>query len=258
MILRDQKGVVIIEASIALSAFMFLIVTILSIVNICYAQAKIGTALNESAKEISEYSYLYALTGLNEKQKQIFGDTQGTRTQIDQSIQGIGDLYDSFHAGGEDASHININNLSESIDNIDKDIQEGKEAASQLNTVFDSIADDPKAFVVGLAKLCGSGAYDAAKSRLIAAPVAKCMTKRHLKTSHNGDCEEFLESLGVVEGADGKYIDGIDFTGSTLFPDGNSIIRLEARYKIKVVPLLPIKMEYEICQSAETEGWFGK
>jgi hypothetical protein len=37
---------------------------ILSIITICYAQAKIGTALNAAAKEISQYTYLYyALNG---------------------------------------------------------------------------------------------------------------------------------------------------------------------------------------------------
>ena len=62
----SENGVVFIEATIALTAFMFFVVTLLSIVNVCYAQAKIGTALNETAKELSEYSYLYAVTGLND------------------------------------------------------------------------------------------------------------------------------------------------------------------------------------------------
>ena len=43
---KNQDGAVVIEATLALSAFMFLIVTVLSITNICLVQAKVGTMLN--------------------------------------------------------------------------------------------------------------------------------------------------------------------------------------------------------------------
>ena len=38
---KNQEGAVVIEATISLTAFMFLIITILAITNICLAQAKI-------------------------------------------------------------------------------------------------------------------------------------------------------------------------------------------------------------------------
>lgn len=57
--MKKQKGAIVVEATIALSAFMFAIFTILSIVNICFIQARLGVALNTAAKEISQYSYLY-------------------------------------------------------------------------------------------------------------------------------------------------------------------------------------------------------
>lgn len=257
MDLKNEKGVVIIEATIALSAFMFFIVTILTIVNICYAQAKIGTALNETAKELSEYSYLYALTGINERQAKIYGETEKVRSEMEQSIQGIGDLYDALKEGTEDVSNIDMTNLSESIDKIKADVEAGSKAKSQLEAVFDEIADDPKAFLIGFGKLLGNSAFDYGKSKLIAAPITKCMMKRHLKSEKNGDCESFLKALKVVQGSDGKYIDGIRFDDSVLFPNGEHSIKLVAKYKVKVIPLLPIDMEFEFCQSAETNGWFG-
>lgn len=64
---EKEKGAVAIEATLSLTFFMFLIVTLLSIVNLCIAQAKIGIALNQTAKEISQY--IYSLTGFNEIQK---------------------------------------------------------------------------------------------------------------------------------------------------------------------------------------------
>ncbi len=67
---RDESGSVTVEATISLSAFMFAIVTILTIVNVCIVQARMSYALNTTAKEISQYSYLYSLTGLNDSQSQ--------------------------------------------------------------------------------------------------------------------------------------------------------------------------------------------
>lgn len=60
--LKSESGSVTVEATISLSAFMFAIVTILTIINICIVQARVSYAINTTAKEISQYSYLYALT----------------------------------------------------------------------------------------------------------------------------------------------------------------------------------------------------
>ena len=62
---KNQEGAVVIEATISLTAFMFLIITILAITNICLAQAKIGTMVNGIAKDVSNYTYVYSMTGLN-------------------------------------------------------------------------------------------------------------------------------------------------------------------------------------------------
>lgn len=42
----DEHGAVIIEATLSLSFFMFAIFTLLSVVSICYAQARINTAVD--------------------------------------------------------------------------------------------------------------------------------------------------------------------------------------------------------------------
>ncbi|MEE1256460.1 MAG: hypothetical protein UHN47_08120 [Lachnospiraceae bacterium] len=55
---KEEKGAVVIEATLSLSLFMFMIIMLLSMVNLCTAQAKIGMALNTTAKEISQYTYI--------------------------------------------------------------------------------------------------------------------------------------------------------------------------------------------------------
>lgn len=78
-VVLNEQGAIVVEATISLTAFMFLIVTILTVINICYAQAKIGVAVNTTAKKISEYSYLYNLTGLREKQGDLYSEGEDAK-----------------------------------------------------------------------------------------------------------------------------------------------------------------------------------
>lgn len=62
---RHERGAVVAEATIALTAFVFAIYLIISVIDICYVQAKMGIALNSAAKEMSQYAYLYDTMGLD-------------------------------------------------------------------------------------------------------------------------------------------------------------------------------------------------
>ncbi len=63
---KKEQGAVVVEATISLTAFIFAIFIILSIVDICYVQAKMGIALNSAAKEMSQYAYLYEALGISD------------------------------------------------------------------------------------------------------------------------------------------------------------------------------------------------
>ena len=63
---KDENGAIIAEATVSLTAFMFAILIILWLINICYVQAKMAVALNSAAKEMSQYSYLYTALTLDE------------------------------------------------------------------------------------------------------------------------------------------------------------------------------------------------
>lgn len=63
---HNEDGAIVVEASMALPVYMFLIITILTIINICYVQAKVQIALNTSAKQISQSMYIYYASDANE------------------------------------------------------------------------------------------------------------------------------------------------------------------------------------------------
>ena len=56
-----------IEASIILPIFMFMFMTLYSVVNICFAEIKVQNALNNAARQICEYSYIYSFSGAKQK-----------------------------------------------------------------------------------------------------------------------------------------------------------------------------------------------
>ncbi len=71
---NEEGGAVIVEATIALTTFVFAIYIILSIVDICYVQAKMGIALNSTAKEMSQYAYMYEVFGVSDMMDQKGGE----------------------------------------------------------------------------------------------------------------------------------------------------------------------------------------
>ena len=68
---RNQEGAIVVEATLSLSFFMFLITAILTMVNVCYTQAQMGMLVNGIAKDISNYTYIYTMTGANAKKAEI-------------------------------------------------------------------------------------------------------------------------------------------------------------------------------------------
>ena len=66
MFKKDENGAIVVEATLSLTTFLFLFFMVFSIITSARCQAIIGSAINNTAKEISQYSYLYGLTGIND------------------------------------------------------------------------------------------------------------------------------------------------------------------------------------------------
>ena len=255
--LRKESGSVTIEATISLSAFMFAIVTILTIVNICIVQAKMSYAINTTAKEISQYSYLYSLTGLNNSQDMLYkAGVEGTK-DVTKILTDINTVYNEIENLGNtgNQSPDNIEQIMSAWDDVAGSAQKIEEAGSSIYESISDIADDPKNLLFGIAKMAASDGFDLVKSRLIAAPLAKVMVQKHLVNSKDASVEDSLKFLNVVPSATGSYLDGLDFKQSSLFPHGSNEIRINVQYDVKVIALLPINFSFHFNQTAVTHGW---
>lgn len=255
--LKSESGSVTVEATISLSAFMFAIVTLLTIINICTVQARISYAINTTAKEISQYSYLYALTGLNESQAELAEGGNKDILPINNLFNDIGNVYSEIEKlnddnGAEGGAGAKVEDITAKWDQIAESLQNGGTA---IAGDIEDIADNPKQIIFGVAKLAGNKTMDIAKSKLIMEPLARAMCKKHLVSNKNGSVEAYLKSLGIVPSASGSYYKGLDFNGSTLFPNGSNEIKISVSYDVKVIALLPIDFSFHFEQTAITHGW---
>lgn len=268
--MKQNRGSVSVEATISLTAFIFFFVMLYDLLIVCVTQAKINEAINNTAKEISQYSYIIGKTGLDKSIGDFQQSGQEKKQETNDMLQNVATMYSAMQNIGSDIKNIDTSTstldeaLSQAqgmVDSIQKNGSEAGEAAGNLKTAVTDIAKDPKSFILGMGQLVASEGLEIFKSKLIVVPLATGMMKKHLMTSSNQSDEELeaiLKNMRVVPGTKNgtiSYIDGLDFSESTLFPYGSDEITIAVKYKIKIVSLLPVDLEYEICQKASTKGW---
>lgn len=215
---KSEKGAIIIEATIALTTFMFAIVSILFVAHICYAQAKIGTVIDGVAKDLSEFSYVYSLTGLADKHSKL-----------------------SLEAA----------QASESIDNVVDNLDSVTDTLGNLKDIGSSLMNDSEMQSSMLALLKNEAANKA--ESLATSLVVKQFAKTRLSGTES-DCETVLKRLGVEKTA-GTYLGSIDFGDSVFCVNGSAEIKVVARYSVKLIELLNVDITFDICQCASTKAW---
>lgn len=215
---KREGGAVIIEASIALTAFMFAIISILFVSHICYAQAKIGSVIDGVAKDLSEFSYIYSLTGLADKQSQVSDKASMARENVNDVFDNLDSIADTID---------NLSNVGSSLIN-DSEMQE-----SMLALIKNEAANKVESLATSL--------------------LVKQFAKGRLSGT-SSDCEIVLKRLGV-ENTSGSYLNSIDFSDSVFCVNGTSEIKVVARYSVKLIKLLDVDITYDICQCAATKAW---
>lgn len=249
---KRERGAIIIEGTIILPFFMFGIITILSIVNISFAQAKIGTALNETAREISQYSYLYGLTGLDKKQTQLYEDGEAARQNVDKIAGGVGELFSSASSIGNtvSTSYSDPLDYENAYNSIAGEIDNSKENITNITEGAKALASDPTSVM----KMFANEGIEKAKS-FITAQMLPIFMEKHLIRKSTDSSAAFLAHLGVIP-KKGGVLPGLDFGDSVLFTNGSNEIKLIVKYDIQVWRLLGIDVKLSFVQCAVTKAWF--
>lgn len=239
-----ERGAVVVEAIISMTAFIFTMLIILSIADIAYTQSKMAVALNSAAREISQYCYLYYKFQLDNANASQSNGTEGAQKTVEDTVAGLGQMMDSF---GDAGSSFDEGNFDSAVNSL----IDGADAANQtVSSLANDIAEDPKAFLIGMGKLAGREVTEAAKVYL-GQIMAKAFMSKNLKSFAGDDPDAFLRRLHVVDG-----MDGLDFQYTSLMAYGSSNeIQLVCTYEVRVVQLLNTDFTFTFRQTARTLAW---
>lgn len=237
--MKNERGAVVVEASIAFSTFIFAIFVIYSMVNVCLAQAKMNVAVNCAAKEISQYCYLYSLTGLPSMQKDAADKAALSNGAVNSVIGGVEAMYNAI-------GNAPNTGLSETYNS-------GKAAYEKIQSGVDTAIDDPKEFILSCAYSAGTSGMNHLLGEA-GEGLARVMVKKNLVSEKGGSVEGYLKHLGVVP-KDGGYFNGISFEGTEIYATGEPIIQVAASFDLSVIHVLNTDVKFHICVCGKTKAW---
>ena len=87
---RAQSGAVIVEATIALPVFMFAMITLYSIIQIAFVQARMTIAVDCAAKELAEYAHVFYATGMDGSLSGSGGKSSEIANQVSEFLTTVG------------------------------------------------------------------------------------------------------------------------------------------------------------------------
>lgn len=261
--LKENKGSLTVEASLSLIIFIFAFLSILYLCKFARAQIVLQHAVNQTAKEISQYSYLTNKLGLkNDKTK---GDKAIEDT--DKMISELNNLINLIGTEKKELENLDISNdyvindyydaikVYKKYDDAGNKIKDSYQKIDNAANVFVGNAQeylkDPKALLNGFVEIAKNEIADFAVSKYIAVPMSKLLIEKYLPSNFEST-DEYLIKLGIDNG-----LDGLNFDTSTIFKDGSDI-NITLIYNMSLnIPLFPDKT---LCfrVNASTIGWQSK
>lgn len=262
--LNNQKGSATIEAIISFAGFLFVIFTILSLVNLCRAQMLISSAMDNAAKELSQYSYFYKMSGLQKFSAALGGKKDVGKSHINDVIGSVDDLYGSM-VGAIDKTKEGYTNIAEATQDGTLDMNTFQEAYNSLSAEtenvgasidtmtaqFQSVGNNPMLYMKSLVAIASSEGLDLVKSHAIAAPLAKFFVQQQF----GKNAEEASKNLGTLGVKNG--LSGMNFKMSTVFSSQHEEdVRLVVFYRLTLLQLFDWSvLEVNMCKQSACRAW---
>lgn len=259
---RKEKGSLTVEAALVLVIFIFGYVSITCIHDFIRVHMIVQYSIEQAAKDISSYCYIVSKTELMKDSGRLEQEADQAKADADEVIDSVAKLYEAISDGSA--------NIRDSVDKIpeNEDLlaildsikdtgevtrEEYNKILAAANTMVDvggNYFSNPKGILKGLLSVAKSEGLSALKTYVVAVPISKALVSSQIElygTDRNG--QDVLKQLGVVDG-----ISGLDFSGSTLFNDGETI-EVRAAYTMKVELPFFDKKEFHFIQTASTRAW---
>lgn len=183
-----EQGSITLEASIFLVLFIVFYMAMMGLIQIAWAQVILQYAANETAREISQYSYVLTKTGIVDKRVSTSSQAAAftaNATQLLDDIEKVGNTLSTGEGLGE---------LPGTIE------QAGQHAESLLGDT-DALMDN----IFSLIKTKGADML----SNLVIEELVKGVVKEQIEGMSAKSADTYLQDLGIDGG-----IEGMDFSGS--------------------------------------------
>jgi hypothetical protein len=249
--LKTTRGSATVEAAIILPIVIIVFVSILSIIRIVETYERVQHALNQVAADLSQYSYLYAVSGLQERHDEIIDDIEKAKDEFFEQQNVVSSFYGSIQSLTGDITFTGQENVIDALISKFLFIQEAGGSIDDLSEQIDEIITDPMGELRVIALALSDTLFGKSKTALFSV-VSKSMIKTRLSKSLSIPVCELEKSLRIKDG-----INGLDFSGSSFFNDKQTI-DLVVEYTIKPMPdfiILPeIRLRNRSCVLAWTWG----
>ncbi|MGN0358764.1 MAG: TadE/TadG family type IV pilus assembly protein [Blautia sp.] len=209
-----EGGALTVEAVIFTTLFVVFFISLMNLVNVVRVQSLLQYGVTQTARELSQYSYILTKTGVVRASNQTYIKAKGFKDDVDSvanDLTQISSAISDVAAGGDIQS------------NIDTIIDASNNGIDTLDTYF----ENPENILAGALAVGKDHLQGTAKTAVISA-----ITKNRMKAflSANGaDPDERLKNLGVEGG-----LDGLDFSESKWFSEGNQDLYIIVKYKMKI------------------------
>lgn len=264
-VLHDKKGSATVEAVVSFVGFILVIFTILGMARLCQAQMIISTSVDTAAKELSQYSYFYKMSGLQKFDKKLSSTAEVGKDSINTVVSSVDTLYsalgNAYDQTVEDATNLanatqnnplDVDAWQSTLTGLQDSANSIEDGVSAVKAQFEQIGDNPILYMKSLVSIAADEGMELAKRAL-----AVCLSEYFVeKTMGAGtdDLDAMLKGLGVVDGKE-----GLKFNNSSIFCDDQfENIEIVVVYELKVLTFFDWEiLKTTVCKRASCRAWLG-
>ena len=232
MVAKQESGMLTVELCLSLLLFITIMLFALNFINISITTYHTQLALNHTALEVAQYSYLYAISGLLSAEDQVHDQTSEMSTEVVDFASAISGVYNNLMglAGGE----AKVNDIREIYN-------QGQSAIENLQVLL----KNPEKIYLSLLYLGSESIIEELKGQMLGLLVQNILPK-YLKKQ---ETDSYLLHQGVDAG-----LMGLSLARSKFLPDRESIELILEYHLLVDIPLWP-QQELLIQQRAITRAW---
>lgn len=239
---QEESGDIAIEALLGLIVFILGVMAVLMFSMIMRLEATTQYAVDQVAKEVSEYYYIVEKSGILPNSPVEQKDATGVNNAIEKG----NDAISQFESLYSSASNFDTSNITSSFKDVKDDANAAVNSAKALKNQITST--DWKEQLTILLQMTLHSGTDRIKGYVIANPVCSMLFPKYISTS---DLDDYLKKNGIVDGKNGLH-----FENSSFLSDGYTInVVLNYKINLKQMTFGMYDGDIYVQQTACTAAW---